>query len=255
MILFFSGCGNSEFIAKELARLTSDKAIKIDLSDSKPSANLAPDEPLGIVCPVYSWAVPRVVTDYLKHLQINHPPSYLYLACTCGDNVGNTAERFASFAKSLGWTLHFAYSFIMPETYVNLPGFKLDTPENEHRKIDNARRNLPIVAQRILGREKGFDMVKGKLPWFNSHIVNALFYSLIISDRKFHATDSCISCGLCERSCPLHNISMNNGRPSWNGNCTNCMSCYHRCPKNAIHFGKATLSKGQYYFGKLKSDV
>ena len=249
MILFFSGCGNSEFIAKELARLTSDNAIKIDLSDSKPSANLAPDEPLGIVCPVYSWAVPRVVTDYLKRLQINIKPSYHYLACTCGDNVGNTAERFASFAQSLGWTLHFAYSFIMPETYVNLPGFKLDTPEGEQRKIETVRHNLPTVAQRILRREKGFDVVRGKLPWFNTYITNTLFYKLLITDRKFHVADFCISCGLCERSCPLHNIKMNNGHPSWNGNCTNCMSCYHRCPKNAISFGKATIGKGQYFFG------
>ena len=249
MILFFSGCGNSEFIAKELARLTSDNAIKIDLSDSKPSANLAPDEPLGIVCPVYSWAVPRVVTDYLKRLQINIKPSYHYLACTCGDNVGNTAERFASFAQSLGWTLHFAYSFIMPETYVNLPGFKLDTPEGEQRKIETVRHNLPTVAQRILRREKGFDVVRGKLPWFNTYITNTLFYKLLITDRKFHVADFCISCGLCERSCPLHNIKMNNGHPSWNGNCTNCMSCYHRCPKNAISFGKAIIGKGQYFFG------
>jgi ferredoxin len=43
---------------------------------------------------------------------------------------------------------------------------------------------------------------------------------------------------------------MENGRPRWNGNCTNCMSCYHRCPTNAVNFGKATLGKGQYFFGK-----
>jgi hypothetical protein len=28
------------------------------------------------------------------------------------------------------------------------------------------------------------------------------------------------------------------------------MSCYHRCPTNAVNFGKATLGKGQYFFGK-----
>ena len=249
MILFFSGCGNSQFVAEELAKLTDDKLVRMDVAESEPAIRLAADEALGIVCPVYSWAVPSVVTDYLHRLTINHPPTYLYLACTCGDNVGNTAERFASFVASLGWQLHFAYSFIMPETYVNLKGFNLDSPDGEQRKIDAVRRHLPEVAQRIRLREKGFDVVKGKLPWLNTYITNALFYKLLITDKKFRVNDSCISCGLCEHSCPLHNITMQDGRPQWNGNCTNCMSCYHRCPTNAIHFGNATQGKGQYYFG------
>lgn len=253
MILFFSGCGNSEFVAKELVSLTSDRILRIDPTESNPTVELSDNESLGIVCPVYSWAVPRIVTEYLRRLQINRPPTYLYLVCTCGDNVGNAAEHFSHFAASLGWTLHFAYSFVMPETYVNLKGFNLDTPENEQRKIDNVRRLLPEVAQRILRHEKGFDVVKGKLPWLNTYVTNALFYKLLITDKKFRVFDDCISCGLCERSCPLHNITMNNGRPSWNGNCTNCMSCYHHCPKNAIHFGNATKGKGQYYFGHNKN--
>lgn len=253
MILFFSGCGNSRFVAEELAKTTGDLLQLIDPSDSEPSLSLRDDEPLGIVCPVYSWAVPRVVTAYLQRLNINRPPSYLYLACTCGDSIGNTVERFSKLVSSLGWTLHFAYSFIMPETYVNLKAFKLDTPEGEHRKIDATRQRLPQVAQRILRRENAVDVVKGKLPWFNSHITNALFYKLLITDKKFHVTDECVSCGLCERYCPLRNITMNDGRPHWNGNCTNCMSCYHHCPQNAIHFGNATLGKGQYYFGHNKN--
>ena len=40
------------------------------------------------------------------------------------------------------------------------------------------------------------------------------------------------------------------GKPEWHSHCTQCMSCYHHCPKNAIQFRKLTLGKGQYYFGK-----
>lgn len=249
MILFFSGCGNSEFVANSLATLTDDKSCRMDVTADSPAFQIQDDEALGIVCPVYSWAVPRVVLSYLKRLRLNHAPSYLYLACTCGDSVGDTAEHFSKFCITLGWKLDFVYSFVMPETYVNLKGFNLDTPDGEKRKIDAVRRNLPLVARRILSREKVFDVVKGKLPWINTHITNALFYKLLITDRKFCVSDACVSCGICEKSCPLHNIRMNNGRPSWNGNCTNCMSCYHRCPKNAISFGKATIGKGQYFFG------
>ncbi len=254
MILYFSGCGNSAFVANELARLTGDRLRLLDIADDNPSWQLDADEALGIVCPVYSWDVPRVVNDYLKRLKTNRRPSYLYLVCTCGDSVGNTVESFAKFTASLGWTLRFAHSFIMPETYVNLKSFKLDTPESERRKIAAVRQALPLVAERIMRREVRFEVVKGKLPWFNTHITNALFYKLLITDKKFRVNSQCVSCGICEKGCPLHNITMIDGRPHWHGNCINCMSCYHHCPKNAIHFGNATQGKGQYYFGR-RSDV
>ncbi|MBR4135116.1 MAG: hypothetical protein IKU03_01705 [Bacteroidales bacterium] len=49
----------------------------------------------------------------------------------------------------------------------------------------------------------------------------------------------------------IQNITLEDGRPKWHGNCTNCDACFHHCPKKAIQYGKASKGKGQYYFGKL----
>ena len=261
MILFFSGCGNSKYVAEELARQTDDRMQLVDPKDSEPVVTLYSDERLGVVCPVYAWAVPRIVSDYITRLTINSKPSYCYLACTCGDNVGHTPERFAKTLESKGWQLDAAFGFVMPETYINLPGFNLDTHENERRKIDAVRQRLPQVAESIVRRDRVIDVVRGKMPRINTYVTNPLFYSLLITDKKFRVTDNCISCGLCAKVCPLGNITMSGDyadpkgsvtqglRPLWHGNCTNCMACYHHCPKNAIQFGKATVGKGQYYFG------
>ena len=116
MILFFSGCGNSKYVADELARLTDDRMQLIDPKDSNPVVSLQPDERLGVVCPVYAWAVPRLVSDYINRLTLKVKPSYCYLACTCGDNVGRTPERFAKTFRTKGLTLDSAFSFVMPET-------------------------------------------------------------------------------------------------------------------------------------------
>lgn len=248
MILWFSGCGNSQFVAEELARLTGDRISRINPLEEHPSLCLESDEALGFVCPVYAWAVPRLVEDYVTRISMEGTPAYCYLACTCGDNLGKTPELFAKTLKRKGLSLDAAFGFVMPETYINLKGFNLDTPENERRKIEAVKKHLPEVAQHIVKREKVVDVVRGKVPWITSHVVNPLFYGLLITDRKFHVNDACIHCGNCEKSCPLGNIAMKDGIPVWQGNCTNCMSCYHHCPKNAIHFGKATLGKGQYFF-------
>ena len=139
----------------------------------------------------------------------------------------------------------------MPETYVNLPGFKLDTPENAEHKINVTKESLKDAVKLIKERAQGnFDRLKGGSSFLKSNILKPLFYGLLITDRKFRVSDTCIGCGICAKNCPLQNITMQNDRPHWNGHCTNCMSCYHRCPQNAINFGKATLGKGQYYFKK-----
>lgn len=260
MILYFSGCGNSKFVAETLASLTGDNLTLIKTSDSAPVVTLRPGEALGVVCPVYAWAVPRIVADYIGRLVVNRRPDYCYLACTCGDNVGRTPEQFAKVVARKGWCLDASFSFIMPETYINLKGFNLDTPENATAKIDAVKRRLPVVAERIRRREKIVDVVRGKMPWVNTYITNALFYRFLITDKKFFANDRCVSCGLCVKVCPLGNITLTGDyaqpkesvsqglRPLWHGHCTNCMACYHHCPNNAIHFGKATQGKGQYFF-------
>ncbi|KWW31035.1 MAG: 4Fe-4S ferredoxin [bacterium P3] len=248
MILHFSGCGNSRFVAQELAAIVGDTA--------QPLLNTATAEPLpldgaalGIVCPVYAWAVPRVVEEHLRRVAFTGTPAYCYLVCTCGDSVGRTPERFARSLRRIGLHLDAAFGFVMPETYINLPGFHLDSPESETRKLDAVRRRLPQVARQIQRHEHIVDVRRGAVPRLTTYLVNPLFYRLFITDRKFHVSDSCTGCGHCADQCPLHNISLDDGRPRWHGHCTNCMACYHHCPEGAIQFGRATQGKGQYYFG------
>ena len=248
MILYFSGCGNSQYIAEELARLTHDEMQPIlDLDVDRPVT--LHDGVLGVVCPIYAWAVPRVVEEKLQKITFATKPEYCYLACTCGDSLGRAPERWNHSLRRMGLHLDAAFGFVMPETYINLKGFRLDSPDSEARKLAVVKERLPLVAEQIKARRRVIDVRRGPVPRLTTYLVNPIFYQWIITDKKFHASDCCIGCGKCAQVCPLHNIALVDGRPQWNGHCTNCMACYHHCPTNAIHFGKATQGKGQYYFG------
>ena len=251
MILWYSGCGNSRFIAGQLSEKLSDSNLVFipEAARNNMTLEFGPDDILGIVFPVYSWSVPRLVSDFLRKTKIIGKPSYIFAACTCGDETGLTIRHLKKDLSKQGLVLNAFFSFQMPETYINLPGFKLDTPENAERKIESARTQLDETVQLIRQRANGnFDRLKGGSSFLKSNILKPLFYGLLITDRKFRVSDQCIGCGICAKNCPLQNITMQNDRPEWNGHCTNCMSCYHRCPKNARNFGKATIGKGQYYF-------
>lgn len=249
MILYFSGCGNSRFVAERLADTLQERLLFIPGADS--SIDLQEDEALGFVFPVYAWAPPRLALDFVRRMQLRAVPSYVWFACTCGDEGGYTRQVFARTLRKKGLALDACFCLQMPETYIAFPGFSLDTPDNAKRKISLARAELPRITGLIANRTRQhYEMIRGTLPLTKTYLLRPLFYRFIITDRRFHANEACVGCGKCVESCSLHNIRMVDNRPGWQGNCTHCMSCYHHCPTNAIQYGGVTRGKEQYYFGR-----
>ena len=107
-------------------------------------------------------------------------------------------------------------------------------------------RNIP----RLIDKECFSEMIEGRFAWLKSYAVNPMFNRFATDDSKYHVDDKCTSCGRCQDVCPMKNIKMPQGEPVWMGNCIMCMACYHHCRGNHIQYGKATIGKGQYYFGK-----
>ena len=44
----------------------------------------------------------------------------------------------------------------------------------------------------------------------------------------------CVGCGKCAKLCPVNDISLREGRPTWQGRCIHCMACISACPVQAI---------------------
>lgn len=250
MIFYFSGCGNSRHVAETLASGLNDQLVFIPEAerDHRYEYTLTEDERLGFVFPIYSWAPPKLVLDFIGKMSLSTKPNYVYFVCTCGDNCGQTEKVFRRALEPKGWELAACCSLQMPETYIGMPGFKLDTKENAQRKIANADAKMKTLLPRLLDKEHFSDMIVGGMAWLKSRLINPGFNRHATDDSKYRSTDQCIHCGRCVEVCPLKNITLEEGRPVWHGHCTICMACYHHCPVNAIQYGKSTEGKGQYYF-------
>ena len=78
-----------------------------------------------------------------------------------------------------------------------------------------------------------------------------MFIAYCLTDKSFKVDhQKCRQCGLCKEKCPVDNIEMDQEHyPVWKhtGRCITCFACYHRCPHNAIQWGKGTQGKGKYY--------
>ena len=257
MIFYFSGTGNSLWVAKELKYLFNNELISI--ADELNAKNNTFEYAIEIngeiffVFPVHSWGPTILVSKFIEKLIIKgYQSQNIYAIGTCGDNCGNTSNIFAKSLKKRGLYLTKSYSLIMPNNYILMKGFGLDSKELEEQKLQSAPVRLRDIIEdiKIHGKKEIYE--KGKNAWLKSGIVYPMFKTFALGHNSFYATDTCTSCGLCVEICPAKTISMIDNKPKWSNNCVQCCACIHRCPVRAIEWGKITTNQGRYIHPDLR---
>lgn len=245
MILCFSGTGNSLMAANQLSSISGDKIVP--LRKPLPSPITVPHgEDVIWIMPCHSWGMPKWVNKTIDTMQIDagHECRH-HLIVTCGDDIGLTHLQWRRKMRRKGWNAVGTYSLTMPNTYVLLPGFDVDSPKVAADKLAAMPQRIKDIWRGIRHGARVDDVHQGSIPWIKTRLIYPLFMRFLTSPRPFHALGGCIGCSACAKACPLGNISMNDKYPSWGNNCTLCLGCYHACPRHAVAYGKITGHKGQ----------
>lgn len=244
MILYFSATGNSAWAARRIAGALGDEVRDlfgpIREGDVSPMASA---RPWVIVTPTYAWRMPRLVEAWLRRAPLTGSRE-VYIVMTCGEDVGDAARYAAGLFAQKGMICRGCLGAVMPENYIAL----FATPARAEA-MDIIRRAEGAVDEGIRRIRAGEDFPApraGVADRLKSGPVNRLFYPLFVHARKFTATSACVSCGLCQRVCPLGNIRLEGGRPRWGKRCTHCMACINRCPKEAIEYGRHSRGLPRY---------
>lgn len=234
MIYYFSGTGNSQWVAKQLGEKLGEEVLNLAQVE-EPEVS----ERIILVCPIYAWSIPGIVMRFARKLTLSSSTK-LYLVVTCGDNVGQAIKGF-----SKEFALSGAYSVTMPNNYVI--GFNVDSYELTLEKLMKAKIEVEQIAQEIAAGKSIERYEKGKWAWYFGGTAGSLFQKFGRSTKSFYSQDHCTSCGRCARECPVHMIKLQEGRPVWQeGSCEMCLLCLHSCPVGAIQYGKTTVGKGRY---------
>lgn len=243
MILFFSGTGNSKYAARRLAAALNDTLADLfgALRSGEPFTAVS-EKPFVIVSPTYAWQLPHAVGDLLKEASLTGSRE-VYFVMTCGSDTGAAGAYNEKLCREKGLVCKGTATVVMPENYIAM----FSAPEKEEALdiVDKAEAVIDEIAARI---RKGEPLPESKSAFgkLKSGAVNRFFYKYSIKDGAFTVGSSCVHCGLCEKVCPMGNISVFDGKPTWNGRCTHCMACICRCPKGAIEYGKKSVGKPRY---------
>lgn len=241
MILYFTGTGNSEFVARRIAEQIGDDAVNLlEKIRTEDYSRIRSEKPFVFVVPTYAWQIPHIVRDWIEHTKFGGNRK-AYFVMTCGASIGNAGGYIEKLCLKKGFNYMGCAKIVMPENYIAM--FKVAEKDEAIKIIEKA---LPSVDAVIDVIKQGEHIPEKKITAvgkLSTTLVNKIFYPAFVHAKKFYTTEDCISCGKCVNVCPMNNIELTDGRPVWQENCTHCMACICKCPAEAIEYGKK--SKGQ----------
>ena len=238
MVLYFTGTGNSKYIAEKIAKALGMDIVSINKKvKTNDFSQINSKDELIFSVPTYGWRIPRIVSDWIEKVKFSGCKK-AYFVMNCGGEIGNAEKYLKKLCENVGFEYMGVKEIVMPENYIAL----FDAPdENEAKQIiEKAQPGINAAIQTIKDGSK-FRVHKAK-----SSIVNDVFFKFTVKAKKFYTTESCTGCGACVALCPLNNIELESGKPKWGNNCTHCMACICRCPNKAIEYGKSSFGKPRY---------
>jgi len=252
-IYFFSGTGNSFIVAKDLATGLNAKLLSIiSLMENKVVKTTA--DVIGIVFPIYDFKAPLLIEEFLKKLNSNDD-AYIFAVCTYGVLPIKTMIKLKKFLLSINKELSGAFTIKMPHNGV---GYSEIPIEKQKQMFEVWNKKCHQIVQYVQHRKTGLIEHNNSLYYLVLlgillRMLPSLFGMLKAvvlhgwDSLGFVANEQCTSCGICEKICPVNNISMKNDTPVWLDKCINCFACLHWCPEEAINAGVITKKMKRYH--------
>ena len=83
MVIYFSGIGNSKYIADRIAGSLQEKLLCMnERIKSGNTGFVKTGENLIVVVPTYAWRIPRVVSDWIGQTE------FVWYVMSCGSGIG-----------------------------------------------------------------------------------------------------------------------------------------------------------------------
>lgn len=244
MVLYFSGTGNSRYVAGRVARALGEPLCslneRIKAGDYSP---VETGERLIVVTPTYAWRIPRLVGDWLQKTKFPGAKRVWFLM-TCGSEIGNAEKYNRTLSREMGLSYMGTAQVVMPENYIAL--FRVPGVEESRQIVTRAEPDIDRAIAALAAGEAFAPPRNNLYDRVVSGPVNPVFYALVVKDRAFASGAACTGCGRCAQLCPTNNIVLRSGKPVWGGNCTHCMACISYCPTEAIEYGKKSVGKPRY---------
>jgi NAD-dependent dihydropyrimidine dehydrogenase PreA subunit len=254
--LFFSGTGNTEYIANLFSGKMGGKCFSIE-TEADLSGEIEAHDTITFCYPIYGSRVPRIMREFVIKHMADLTGKKLIIFVTQMIFSGDGARVFTDMFWEGAIEVIYAEHFNMPNNICNTPMLR----HASNRKIERYKRKADTKMTRVcqdikagVVKKRGFNRfsqiigsVQGKAWQGDSKEAYPSGGSLeqkAKSGIKIHA--DCTACKLCVEICPMKNFASHHNEIRQQGNCTACYRCVNRCPQKAITLLFHSRPKWQY---------
>ena len=240
-IYYFSGTGNSLELAEKLAERLDAELVGMASLKEGPVGDK--EEIIGVVFPVYMYRPPHLVASFMRRLV---GAKYLFVVAVMGGDPGDALPFTEKLLREQGIEMNAGFYVRLPDNYIPFGG---PPPAEEQAEMFQAAEARAGEIEQIV-KARGAHLEPSP-SWFKTRIYPGLWYALGYwaipsSDKGYRSTERCTGCGVCERVCPVGNITLEDKRPVWHNRCEQCMACIQWCKETAIELGKKSVGVPRY---------
>jgi len=249
-VFYFSGTGNSFYVAKRIAAEQAQaEVISIPIFLNSNEKKLLNAE-IVIVGPIYFYGIAPLVLKFLETIEFENV-QYFSAVFTAEFPNGLAINQLKEICKNKGLTLNSCFYIKMPTNYVIKS--KMLPPASINSTLIKADQKIEKVV-RIIKNKVDFKERDLRLyAWVTDAEASHKHWELDFRqfDSKFVSTQACTVCKLCEKKCPVGNITVTD-KPHWNGQCEACLRCINICPQKAIQYGQVTDGRERYFNPRIR---
>lgn len=230
----FTGTGNTLRVCKILAKELEQNDLVCDIKLIKQVTDLQvinDYDKIIIAYPVHGFNTPMPMLDFIKSLPNSTNNKCVYIVRVSGEplSINHAASIVPKrILKSKGYKVMGEFAYVMPYNII-------------FRHTDNMATRMENAA-RLRAKKDVQTIINNNVKLFKNNIFNRLVSfickiehpAMPMFGKHYKVTDLCTSCGVCEKVCPVGNITLKDGKPVFGNQCVGCMGCSFHCPHDAI---------------------
>lgn len=257
-IYYFSGTGNSLVVAKSLAEKLGARLIPL-LPLLKKEVIETDAEVIGLVFPIYDFKAPLMIQSFTKKIP-NLDSRYVFAVATYGFMPMSAMVKLRKSIQQMGGKLSGGFVVSMPNNGIITETI---TPERHSKMRNDWNAKLKEINDYVAARREGKIETSNILTHF---ILSGLFIraipKLVGLEKEvvlrgwesfaFTSDGKCTGCGVCVLVCPMCNVTLEGGKPSWGKDCLGCFACLQWCPEESIQAGRITVNQSRYHNPDVK---
>jgi ferredoxin len=242
-VYYFSGTGNSLFVARELQKLMPEVELIPIVSIFKSETIKTKAENVGFIFPCHGLTVPSIVKDFVEKLNIQSP-TYIFAIATRGGSIFRGFQIIDKLLKTQDKYLNATFIIDMGLNDPKLKPFTTPSKEElediEIKAIHKLDKIKGIIANQKNYQEdiggvtiSRFGLINRFMEWLIPFMVHNISGKV---KKYFYSDSKCTGCGTCQKVCPSQKITIVNKKPLWQRtiDCYMCYACLNFCPAEAI---------------------